>query len=79
MCRSKLTDEDRLADAMAPPLHELGQDKVNGKGGKSKKDDETDTTVGEDELEDMHLSSENGVPVDTEVTTCDMSAELSLP
>lgn len=79
ICRPKFTDEDRLANAIAPPLHELVVDKGYGKSGsKNGKDEEADTTVGEDELEDMHLSSENGVPVDTEVTTWDMPAELSL-
>lgn len=78
ICRSKLTKCDRMANAILPPLHE---DKlvsaVLGKGGA--KEEEADTTVGEDELEDLHLSSEGGLRVDTEMSSCDMPAEESLP
>lgn len=68
-----------MANAILPPLHE---DKLvvgkGGKVGKNGKEEEADTTVGEDEVEDMHLSSDGGVRVDSEVSSCDMSAEESL-
>lgn len=46
--------------------YESGQDKANGKGGKSKKDDEIDIIAGEDESEDTYPLLENGAFADIE-------------
>ena len=55
-----------------------GQDKANGKGGKSKKDDEIDIIAGEDESEDTYPLLENGAFADIEAMIRDTLVE-SLP
>lgn len=54
ICRSKFTKCDRGADAAVPPFHEESV-KVCLYG--KFKNEDAETAVGEDELEDAHLSS----------------------
>ena len=57
----KPIDEDWPVDVTVFFPYESGQDKANGKGGKSKKDDEIDIIAGEDESEDTYPLLENGI------------------
>ena len=62
----KPIDEDWPVDVTVFFPYESGQDKANGKGGKSKKDDEIDIIAGEDESEDTYPLLENGAFADIE-------------
>ena len=74
----KPIDEDWPVDVTVFFPYESGQDKANGKGGKSKKDDEIDIIAGEDESEDTYPLLENGAFADIEAMIRDTLVE-SLP
>ena len=74
----KPIDEDWPVDVTVFFPYESGQDKANGKGGKSKQDDEIDIIAGEDESEDTYPLLENGAFADIEAMIRDTLVE-SLP
>ena len=71
----KPIDEDWPVDVTVFFPYESGQDKANGKGGKSKKDDEIDIIAGEDEAEDTYPLLDGGAWADLEALLRDTLVE----